>query len=40
MQQLFSKMYRQVELDGVSSHSGRRTFVTKLIEDGIALTKV
>ena len=40
MQKLLFRVYRQVELDGASSHSDRRTFANKLIEDGIALIKV
>jgi site-specific recombinase XerD len=33
-------MCRQVVLDSASSHSGRRTFSIKLVDDGIALTSV
>ena len=35
IQQLFRKLYDQVGMDGASSHSGRRTMLTKLAECGV-----
>ena len=40
MQQLFSKFYRMVGLDGASSHSGRRSFATRLLEQGVGIRNV
>ena len=41
MQRLFKNMYRDVGLDEmVSSHSGRRTFITNLITSGIDMKSV
>jgi integrase/recombinase XerD len=40
MQQLFSKFYRMVGLDGASSHSGRRSFCTRLLEQGVGIRNV
>jgi integrase/recombinase XerD len=35
IQQIFRQLYQQVGLDGASSHSGRRTMLTKLAERGV-----
>ena len=35
IQQVFRQLYAQVGLDGASSHSGRRTMLTKLAERGV-----
>tara|TARA_R110002072_G_scaffold189146_2_gene345967 strand:+ start:2129 stop:2698 length:570 start_codon:yes stop_codon:yes gene_type:complete len=35
IQQAFRQLYAQIGLDGASSHSGRRTMLTKLAERGV-----
>jgi integrase/recombinase XerD len=40
LQQLFQRMYSKARMQGASSHSGRRTFATTLIEKGVDIKAV
>jgi len=40
LQQLFHRIYDLARLPGASSHSGRRTFATNLIEKGVDIKAV
>ena len=40
LQQLFKRLYKNVGLDGASSHSGRRSFATRLLEQGVGIRNV
>lgn len=40
LQQLFHRIYKHVGIHGASSHSGRRTFATNLIEKGTDIKAV
>lgn len=40
LQQVFASFYKQAGIIGASSHSGRRTFATRLIEKGVDIKAV
>lgn len=40
LQQVFTQLYKQAGIEGASSHSGRRTFATRLIEKGVDIKAV
>ncbi len=40
LQQVFKRMYVKAEIDGAKSHSGRRTFATRLIQAGYDIKSV
>ena len=35
--QLFHKLYKDTHMTGATSHSGRRTFITKLADKGVGV---
>lgn len=40
LQQLFKRLYRKAGIKGAKSHSGRRTFATRLIEKGFDIKSI
>jgi integrase/recombinase XerD len=40
LQQLFARLYEAAGINGASSHSGRRTFATSLIEKGVDIKAI
>jgi integrase/recombinase XerD len=40
LQKWFKALYNKAGIHGASSHSGRRTFITRLIEQGVGIKSI